>query len=141
MLKIVLDANVLASATISPKGIPAQIIKTWREKKFKTIVSRTLLEEIERIIFYPKIRKYSTWSEQEIQEFLKELLKVSIKAPGKLKLQVVKKDPPDDHYIIAAVEKKADYIVSGNKHLLELKEYQEVKIISPAEFLKIIIKK
>lgn len=138
MLKIVLDANVLVSATLSPKGIPAQIIQAWRRKRFKTIISPPLIKEIERVIFYPKVRKYSTWNEEEIYEFLKELWKVSIKAPGKLKLKVVKKDPPDDHYIIAAVERKAHYIVSGNDHLLEIKEYQGIKVISPAEFLTVL---
>jgi len=138
MLKVVLDTNILVSATLSPKGTPAQIIKAWRKGKFKLIISPGLFEEMERVIFYPKVRKYSAWSEEEINYFLKELEQVSIKTPGRLSSRIVKNDPADDMFIITAIEGKANYIVSGDQHLLQLKTYEDIKIITPANFLKIL---
>ncbi|MBI5374230.1 MAG: putative toxin-antitoxin system toxin component, PIN family [Candidatus Schekmanbacteria bacterium] len=139
MLKVVLDTNVLISATLSPKGNPSQIIKAWREKKFRLIISYSLLEEIERVIFYPKVRKYSDWSKEEINDFLKEIKQVSvIKESTRFFSEIIKDDPDDDKFIITAIEGKANYIVSGDQHLLKLKTYQGIKIITPANFLKIL---
>jgi len=49
---------------------------------------------------------------------------------------VIKDDPEDNKFIEAAVDQAADLIVSGDQHLLKLREYQGIKIITPAEFLK-----
>lgn len=50
-------------------------------------------------------------------------------------MEVVKEDPDDDKFIAAAIEGQADYIISGDKPLLNIKEYHGVKIISPADFI------
>ncbi|MBI1925537.1 PIN domain-containing protein [Candidatus Poribacteria bacterium] len=74
----------------------------------------------------------------EVYEFLEILERTAIKVKGELQLQVIKADPDDDKFIIAAVEGGADYIVSGDSHLKELKEYQGIKIVTPAQFVRIL---
>ncbi len=48
----------------------------------------------------------------------------------------IKKDPEDDKFIRCASAANAKFIISGDRHLLALKEYQEIKILSPADFIK-----
>lgn len=138
MLRIVLDANILASATISSKGNPAKILASWRQKKFELIATEKIMQEAWRVLFYERVRKISYLSKQEVNDLLLELQNGAILIPTTLDLKIIKKDPTDDKYIMAAIEGKADYIVSGDQHLLELKKYENIKIITPREFVEIL---
>jgi len=119
MLKVVIDTNVFVSATITEKGKPSQILKAWREKKLEVIISPEILKEIGQIIFKSKIKKISFWTDKE-------------------RYQKAIKHAPDRKFLVAAVEGKADYIVSGDRHLRDLKIYKGIKIASVAEFLQIL---
>lgn len=138
MLKIILDANILASATISQKGNPAKILAAWRQNKFDLIVTEEIMQEAWRVLFYERVKKISYLSKQEVTDLLLELQNGAILISTALNLKIIKSDPTDDKYIIAAVEGQADYIVSGDQHLLELKEYEGIKIVSPKEFVEIL---
>jgi predicted nucleic acid-binding protein len=55
-----------------------------------------------------------------------------------MKIDAIPEDPQDNKFITAAIEGEADYIVSGDHHLRDLKNYQGISIVSPSEFLQII---
>jgi len=79
--------------------------------------------------------------EQELKELL-DLFKKQINIlykPISIKIEIIKYDPDDNKFIECAVTNKADYIISGDNHLLDLKEYGNVKILSPKEFLNCFI--
>lgn len=137
-MRVVIDSNVFVSATLSEKSAPAEIIKAWIRGEYEIIISQEILEELRRVLFKPQIRAYSVWTEEEVREFLKSLEELSVKVPGNLKLRVIKEDPTDDKFIIAAIEGEADYIVSGDAHLRKLGSYKSIKIVAPAQFVKII---
>ncbi len=84
---------------------------------------------------YPKIAKRHGWTEDELQTFLADLAALAIPTPGALTLAVVTDDPTDDRYLECAVEGDAHYIVSGDRHLLALQEYQGIRILTPRAFL------
>ncbi len=138
MIRAVLDANVLVSAIISPKGIPARILNAWHDEKFLLLISRVILDEIGRVLRYPKIKKRHRWSERKIQIFLEDLSRLAILAPGKLSLSIIADDPSDNRYVECAVEGKADYLVSGDDHLLRLGAYEDVRIVTPREFVDVM---
>lgn len=138
MLKVVLDTNIFASATISQKGNPAKILALWRQQKFELIVTEKIMQEAWRVLFYPRVREISVLSTQEVTNLLLRLHNSATFIPTTLDLNVIEKDPTDDKYIIAALEGQADYIVSGDKHLLELASYQNIRIVSPGEFVEIL---
>jgi len=138
MLKIVIDTNVFVSATITEKGKPAQILKAWREKKLEVIISPEILKEIGQVIFRPKIRKVSFWTDKERYQFIKDLAKICIFTPGSLQLKKAIKHTPDHKFLVAVIEGKADYIVSGDYHLRGLGTYRGIKIVSANEFLQIL---
>jgi hypothetical protein len=91
MIRAVLDANVLVSAILSPKGNPARILNAWRDEKFLLLISRAILDEIGRVLRYPKIKKRHRWSEQKIQILLEDLSRLAIVTPGKLSLTISSK--------------------------------------------------
>jgi len=138
MIRAVLDANVFVSAILSSKGNPAKILNAWRDDKFLLLISRPILGEIGRVPRYPKIKKRHRWSEQKIQTFLEDLSRLTIVTPGKLSLAIVADDPSDDRYLECAVEGEADYLVSGDDHLLRLGAYKEVIIVRPRQFFDVI---
>ena len=138
MLKIVIDTNVFVSATITEKGKPAQIVKAWREKKLEVIISPEILKEIGQVVFRHKIKKISFWTEKERYQFVEDLARICIFTPGSLELKQAVKHTQDHKFLVAAIEAKADYVVSGDRHLRDLGAYRGVKIVSVNEFLQIL---
>ena len=74
---------------------------------------------------------------EQLQKIIKELSNLSYPVTGNLELKVVR-DPKDDKILSAAVEGRVDYIVSRDKDLLDLKEYQGIKLITPEAFMVIL---
>jgi len=138
MVKVVMDTNVIVSATVAKQGNEAKALDAWRDKKVELIISPEILEEMGRVLLYRHIRKQSWMTEKEIKEFLFELANAATITPGLLKLNKVVKHAPDHKFLVAAVEGKADYIVSGDQHLRELGSYQGIKIAPAGEFLRIL---
>ena len=126
------------SAILSPKGNPARILNAWRDEKFLLLISRAILDEIGRVLRYPKIKKRHRWSEQKIQILLEDLSRLAIVTPGKLLLTIIADDPSDDRYLECAVEGEADYLVSGDDHLLKLGAHEDVLIVTPRVFIEVM---
>jgi predicted nucleic acid-binding protein len=78
------------------------------------------------------------WSAEQVREFLDDLANIAIPTPGHLALHVVAEDPADDRYLEAAVEGSASFAVSGDAHLLRLKEFQGIRVVTPQEFLRVL---
>jgi hypothetical protein len=133
-LKVVLDTNVILSGTILDYGPSYEILEAWRQDRFLLIISEALIEEAQEKLREPRLQKNYRLTQGEIQRLLRALRKHSRLVPGRLTLRVIKEDPEDDQVIIAAVEGGADYIISGDRHLQDLGEYQGIKVLSPAQF-------
>lgn len=140
MLKVVLDANIFVNAVLKPHSELAKIFELVKEGKIRLILSNDILSEIRAVLLYPKIKQRHRRSPKEIEEFLQKTIPVSIIAPGKMKVQTVKDDPADTKYLAAAVEAKADFIISGDRHLKNLKMFEGIRILDPSAFLKFIEK-
>ena len=141
LLRAVLDANVLTSALIRPQGPPGQIMALLlKEQAFELIVSEAILAELRRCLTYPRVRKYLTATDAELDLWVTGLGVVADVVTGEKALRVVEADPDDDKYLAAAIEGRADYVVSGDKHLLDIRAYEEIRIIPPRSFLTLIRK-
>jgi putative PIN family toxin of toxin-antitoxin system len=138
MIRAVLDANVLVSAILSPKGIPAKVLTAWQAEQFHLVLSEAVLDEIDRVLRYPRIARRHRWSEEQLQGFLEDLAHLAIMTPGAAYLKVIAEDPPDDRYLECAIEGEAEYIVSGDQHLLALGEYRGIRILTPRAFLDVL---
>jgi putative PIN family toxin of toxin-antitoxin system len=137
-MRVVLDANVIVSALINPQGAPAQVFDTWRAERFQLLMSLAILEEIGRVLRYPKIAAYHRWSEERLRSWLEDLARLALMTPGILTLAVIQDDPPDNRYLECAVEGEAAYLVSGDRLLLSLGTFQGIQIVSPRVFLEVI---
>ena len=138
MIRAVLDANVFISGLISKKGVPGKILDAWLEGEFSVYVSPQIVEEIARVLNYPRIQERLRPGESD--RLITKLKAASKFVNGNLKVQVLKQDPSDNIYLACAVEAGAEYLVSGNiKHYLEAgNPFLGVEILTPREFLDII---
>lgn len=135
MIKVVLDTNVLVSALITT-GKPRVLLFKIIEGKARLIISRGILEELAMVAADDKIRLYV--KEEEVAEFLRILNDVAEVVRLRSRFKVVKDDPGDDVILRTAFDGEADYIVSGDKHLLSLKEFRDIKILTVDEILSML---
>ena len=133
-MKVTLDTNVLVSALIKA-GKPRDLFNRLVKNK-QLVVSRAIVEEFLDVVEDPKIAKYA--SEQDITVFLNILGAAAKIVRVKSRFKVVKEDPEDDNIVRAAYDGKADYIVSGDKHLLSLEEFRGIKIVTIDEMLNVL---
>ena len=138
MLRVVLDANVIVSGVIAPRGAPARILEAWRTGWFQPLVSPAILDEIGRVLRYPRIVSYHRWPDDHIRTFLEDLAYLAIPVEGELEITAIQQDPTDNRYLECAVEGRADYIVSGDQHVLALGEYEGIPIHSPRAFIEVL---
>jgi putative PIN family toxin of toxin-antitoxin system len=141
MIRAVFDTNVLISALFSPKRPPAQLLELALQGKIRLIISPHLIAEIERVLTYPKVKKLLKKRNTglgEVGEAIAKVLKGAVWTPGDLTVEAVPDDPADDMVLACAVEGNADFIISGDHHLLDLKNYQGIKIVTPARFLELM---
>ena len=139
MLKAVLDTSILVSAFLRQGGINANILHHGKDL-YHLYLSEGILEETARVLFtYGRIRKKYHYTDDEASEYLETLImtatEVVIKVP---KIEVIKEDPKDDHILACGLKSHADYIISKDTHLQDLKEYQGIQIISSQEFWEIL---
>ncbi len=137
--RVVLDTNVFISAAIAPGGSPDQILKmALLHQEYTMVVSPALLQELvlvsKRHNFHP-----NAMSRQELLQRVRN--KAEMVIPQE-QLHIIQDDPSDNRVLEAALAGKANYIVTGDKkHLLPLKEFRGIKIISPRDFLVELLEK
>ena len=133
--RVVLDTNIYLSGIIFG-GNCRHILDLMIKKKIKAVISPAILLEISQ-----KLKQKFKWSQTQIFTTIKTIIKSTKAVQPKIKIKVVKADKSDDKIIEAAVTGSANYIVSGDQHLLKIKQYQKIKIVTPQEFLLICFKK
>ncbi len=139
MLRAVLDANVFVSAVIRPNGPPGQLLRLCiEEQAFELVVSDSILKELRRSLAYPRVQKYISASHHELEAWVAAIGLIAIPVEGTIRHRVVKADPDDDTYIAAALDGKAEFVVSGDRHLLDLKEYEDIRVVTPRAFLNLL---
>ena len=138
MLRVVLDANVFVSALLSPAGAPAQVLASWEAGEFDLLTSPAILEELDRVLHYPRLRERYRLPAEAIQLLLRLLRTQSTVVTPEETLHVVENDPADNRYLECAVAGGAHIIVSGDGHLLALGEYEGVQILPPAGFVALL---
>lgn len=136
-MRVVLDTNVVISATLICGGNEDRILRAWRRGAFELVLSPQILEEMGRVLFYEKLRELQWMTEEEIISLLHSFGQGSILIPGRLTVRA-SRDPEDDKFLAAAIEGRAQYVVTGDKDLLHLKSYRGVRIITPAAFQRVL---
>jgi putative PIN family toxin of toxin-antitoxin system len=139
MIRAVLDANIFASAFIQSKGPSGCILRLFVDTRtFELVTPQPILDEAERCLFYPRVRKRIALTNDAIHQALAAIGLLADVVTTDLELDVVVQDPDDNKILAAAVEGKAEYVVTGDTDLLTMKVYEGIRIIPPAQFLKIL---
>lgn len=131
--KVILDTNILISA-LGWKGNPRAIFNKVINGKIELIISFKQIGELLRVMEYPKFK----FSKEQKDRFLSILLEVSTLVTTTSKLDIIKEDPDDNLILEPANEMKIDYIISGDEHLLKLKEFKGTKIVTAKQFLQLV---
>ncbi|MBW7884705.1 MAG: putative toxin-antitoxin system toxin component, PIN family [Caldilineaceae bacterium] len=132
-MKVVLDTNVWVSALINPRGTPANIVSHAVE--FDLATSEELLAELERVLRYGRIARRYQLTDEMVDDYLMAIRLDCEVLNFTHDIQVVQEDPDDNAVLACAVHAAADYIVSGDSHLIDLKIYAGIRILTPGEFL------
>lgn len=136
MKLVVIDTNVLVSAILSSTGAPAKILDLEQAGKIKFVVSLDILEEYGKVLSYPHIKKIHGLSgNDQIDRLISRLMRYGKLVNPEAALKVISNDPSDDKFLECALQGEADFIISGDKHLKNLKSYQGIRIVDPVAFL------
>ena len=131
MHKVVLDTNVLISAIVFG-GKPRDVFNSILKGQVKLAISKDILDEMEGVLSGKKFQ-YPKQIIHSIRNAIEDFAEVV--APRKV-VKAIENDPDDNRILECALESKANLIISGDRHLLDLKQYRNIKIITPSDFLK-----
>jgi putative PIN family toxin of toxin-antitoxin system len=135
-MKAVLDTQAFVRALIDPKSRSGLLLSRFVDR-FTIVVSPQVLQEILEVLFRSELtEKYQRLGEIDIENVISLLAKAGVVEPGET--VTICRDPDDDKFLECATAGKADYIVSEDKDLLVIKEYQRVRIINTETFLDLM---
>lgn len=130
MRLIVLDTNIIISAFFW-KGHPRDIYDLAKDEKIILLYSKKLEAELIRVLSYSKFGL----TPSEIFPIVNNLRKHVQFIEAKSKIEIIKKDPTDNIFLKCAMDGKADYILSGDHHLLNIDSFKGIPIITAKDFL------
>lgn len=133
MVAVVIDTNVLVSALVG-RGKPRRLVTKLLEEHM-VVSSTEMLAELADVISRDKFREVKSW---EAGRFMSILAGRSVLVTIRQPLKIVADDPDDDMVLNTAHEGRADYIVSGDRHLLKLREFRRIKIVTVKQMLEMI---
>jgi putative PIN family toxin of toxin-antitoxin system len=131
-MRVVLDTNVLVSSLLF-RGPTAAVHTAWTAGRFVPLVSRPVLDEYTRVLAYPKFGL----TQGEIAWLVRhELLRWAEPVDVTSRVDAVKSDPPDNRFLELAADGKADLLVSGDSHLLDLGTWRNIPVLTVREFVE-----
>jgi len=128
-MRVVADTNVLISGFVFT-GLPCDFINRGLNGEFHFITSQPLLDELEE-----KLSLKFKIAPEDVQVIRERLISVSDVIHPMTMLHVIKEDRDDNRVLECAVEGHADFIVSGDRHLLKLIRYEGIEVLSVRQFL------
>ena len=136
-LKIVLDTNVWVSALLWG-GKPAEIIVAAEQGKLCIYISEDITAEINQVLAYPKLERIYQTTGQHKDDLIEQVLKIAKLVKITSKVDVIKEHPADNKFLECALDAKADYIVSSDKHVLNVIAYKKIQTMLVSDFLKLL---
>ena len=135
MVRVVLDTNVLVSAIIDD-GKPRRLVVELLDKH-TVILSRQMLAELADVLSRDKFTVTSSQGDR----FVSSLVRMSKMVPDNARFKVVLEDPDDDEVLNTAYSGRAEFIVTGDRHLLALEKFKKTKIVTVNQMLEILMQK
>ena len=137
-MRAVIDTNVLISGFISRESYPAKLVDGWVEKRFEPVVSEEIIREYREV--FARDRFSALGSVEERLKLLGTLLSFEhvVLVNPQERICMVKDDPRNDIFLECAAAGECEFIISGDQHLLKLKQYKNIKVITAKEFIELL---
>jgi putative PIN family toxin of toxin-antitoxin system len=135
MVRVVIDINVLVSALID-NGKPRKLVLELLDKH-TVILSRQMLVELADVISRDKF----TVTSSQVDRFVSSLVRISKIVPDNARFKVLSEDPDDDIVLNTAYSGRAEFIVTGDQHLLALCQFKKTKIVNVNQMQDILKEK
>lgn len=134
-MRTVIDTNVLISGLISKAGFPAEVVDAWVARKFQPVVSEKVIEEYSAVLTRDKFSSLGIVEER--LNLLNMLLSFEhvVLASSQEKINVIQDDPQNNIFLECAMAGGCELVVSGDRHLLQLKSYKNIKITTAVDFM------
>ncbi len=138
MLKAVVDTNVFVSGTILSRGNPYQVLEAWRRSQFILVLSPDIIAEIEAVLRRPNIFKKYGLTENLLARLVNTLnAEALVIQPGPIE-HLADIEAADLKFLGCAYAGAADYLVTGDRALIQFKTYKATRIVSPGVFLSLL---
>lgn len=132
MIKAVLDTNIFVSALFW-KGAPHTVVRTGIAGEFVMIASPAIISELQETV----VVKFG-FPDEDARDYLRLIALHAFLVEPREEPHIVAADPSDDKILACAVAGSADFIVTGDKHLLSLRDFSGIRIVTPSSFLSIL---
>lgn len=132
MILATADSNIYVSA-LQFGGVALEFLNAARGATFQLVTSETILAEVRGVL----LRKFR-WSKEMLDEAISEMRDFIRLVTPIQTLNVIAEDPEDDRVIECAIASGSGFIVTGDRHLLRLIQYQNIRVIKLSEFMELI---
>lgn len=139
-MRITVDTNVLFSAAFW-YGDSHKIIEKVENQELELVLSKEIIEEFEGVLGYEEVKQKIRDKDLEMKKSVEKIVSVSEIVDPKIKFKAVKEDSRDDKILECAFEGKVGYVVTQDNHLLKLRKFRGIRIVTPEGFLEILEKK
>jgi len=135
-LKAVIDTNLFISGLFAKDSLSAQLQDLWINQDFELVTSIEIIKDISRVLNYPRIKEHFKPKDKTVKRFFRLIFRKAIISKDIYHTDKIVDDPTDNKFLACALEKKADYIVSRDPHLRNLKHYHGIQIVDAATFIE-----
>ena len=134
-LVAVIDTNLFISGLFGRNTTTAQLQELWVLQQFQLGTSLEIMKEVSRVLQYPRVKKHLIDDEETVRRFFRLVFRKAIVARDDFQTDRIVDDPTDNKFLACALEIKADYIVSGDNHLLSIKHFHRIQIVDAKAFI------
>jgi len=135
-LRAVIDTNLFVSGLFARDTLSAKLQNLWINQEFELVTSLEIIKEVSRVLTYPRIVERFKPREENVQRFFRLIFRKAIISKDTYQTDRIVDDPTDNKFLACALEKKADYIISRDPHLRNLKHFHGIQIIDARTFVE-----
>lgn len=140
-LRAVIDTNLFISGLFGKNTISAQLQDLWVKQKIELVTSIEIMKEVQRVLLYPRVQKRFKPKEETLKRFFRLIFRKAIITKDLYRIDKVAADSSDNKFLACAVEGKADYIISRDPHLRNIKYFHGIQIVDASMFVEKVIGK
>lgn len=135
-LKAVVDTNLFISGLFGEGSLSAKLQDLWIKQEFDLVTSIEIMKEVSRVLHYPRIKLQFNIKEETVKRFFRLVFRKAMVTKDLYVTDKITDDPTDNKFLACALEGKADFIISRDPHLRNLKQFHRIPIVDVKDFLE-----